>query len=105
MSDARTIWKFPLALTDEQEIEMPQASKILHVDVQRVRHSDTEVVEQLFIWALVYPEAPKVRRKVYVFGTGNPYKTEGPVDHIGTVQMAGSALVWHVFALDETWRR
>lgn len=103
--DDRTIWKFPLALTDEQEIEMPRASEILHVGVQQFRHSDAEVGEELYIWALVFPEAPAVKRKIYIFGTGQPFKTEGSTDYIGTAQMCGSTFVWHVFALDETWRK
>lgn len=91
----RTIWKYELSATTEQDIEMPEASDILHVGVQGGLGG-----EKLCLWALVYPDARKVKRRVYVFGTGHPFKTDGPVDHIGTAMMHGGALVWHVFVLE-----
>lgn len=86
-----TIWKYPLEITDEQTIELPQRSEILSVQMQNGVPT---------IWALVDPKAPgpKVKQKIGIFGTGNPI--DGVLfkqAFIGTVQQG--SLVWHVFTL------
>jgi len=82
-----TIWKFPLAVTDEQSVIMPEGAEILCAEVQH---------EQLCLWALVNPDAPKQRRIIEVFGTGHDMP-DGCRKYIGTVQMMHGSLVWHVF--------
>lgn len=83
----RTIYKFPLAVTDEQQIEMPRGSRFLGVETQG---------GVLYLWAIVETENPRYRHAFYVVGTGNPL----PVDavestYLGTVDEG--PFVWHVF--------
>ena len=59
----QTIWKFPLCVTDAQTVEMPERANLLHADMQD---------GALTVWALVDPTTPKVRRVIYVRGTGQP---------------------------------
>lgn len=85
MSDRRTIWKFPLAITDMQKVMMPEHAEILCVQEQ---------FGQPCIWAIVNPEAPKVERWFCIYGTGNSMRSEYR-NYIGTAQTG--PLVWHVF--------
>ena len=87
----RAIWKFPLEVTDEQRIEMPEAADILCVQVQGGVPC---------LWAAVIPDAAKVKRTVAVYGTGHPMKTRQADKYVGTFQLQGGALVFHVF-IDE----
>lgn len=59
----RTIWKYPLKVTDTQDVMMPEGADILTAQMQGVT---------LCLWALVNPDAPKQRREIEVLGTGNP---------------------------------
>jgi hypothetical protein len=48
------------------------------------------------VWALVYPDAPKVLRRLRVYGTGQPCElTEQHEHYVGTVHLG--VFVWHVF--------
>lgn len=85
----RTIWKFPLEVTDHQSIEMPANAKVLSVADQ---------AGVLTIWALVDPEAERELRHVWVFGTGHPVTVSGATFR-GSVQQG--PFVWHVFT-DQT---
>jgi hypothetical protein len=85
----KTIWKFKLQTTDEQQILMPKGSEILTVQIQ-----DGEPC----IWAMINePNAEAEKRYIEVFGTGNPILSHGPRKYIGTYQLRGGALVFHVF--------
>lgn len=82
---AVTIWKYPIEITDEQNVMMPRNAKVLSVAAQ----NDT-----LTLWALVDPSAPLESRRVVVVGTGNPIT--GKLGRFrGTVVMP--PFVWHVF--------
>lgn len=81
----RTIWKFPLAITDQQAISMPSYADI--VSVQRQGDS-------LCLWAIVAPENPQQRRDIRIVGTGHPMPDDRLV-FIATVQ--DGPFVWHVF--------
>ena len=83
----RTIWKFTLAATDRQTVEMPDNAQVLSAQMQG---------ETLCLWALVYPDAPKTKREIEVFGTGHPVPP-ATRRFISTVQMHGGALIFHVF--------
>lgn len=107
-----TIWKFPLPEPPNPpqsvfEIEMPRGAKILAVQAQS---------EYPCIWALVRSDAPKVKRRFLVFGTGQEIQHEvikaasptGYVDpdwfeedYVGTFQLYGGRLVFHVFDCGE----
>lgn len=85
------IWKFPLAVADQQLIEIPRGAKLLTAQIQ--------YGDKLNLWALVDEHAPKGRRLIAIYGTGNPLPDEG-FDfgrYIATFQIAQGALVFHVF--------
>jgi hypothetical protein len=83
----RTIWKYPLQITDLQNVLMPEGAQLLSAQMQ----GDT-----LCLWALVNPKASKRVRTIEIIGTGNPCE-DVPRKYISTTQMAGGALIWHVF--------
>lgn len=82
----KSIWKFPLDVTDEQQVEMPVGSQALSVQMQG---------EQACLWALVDTEAEKEERTVQIFETGHSVTGEG--DFVGTFQVHGGALIFHAF--------
>lgn len=84
-----SIWKFPLAVTDHQFVEMPAASRILCVQAQRGVPC---------LWAVVYVSQPLVRRSVFTYGTGRPFDMRHPwPEYVGSYQLNGGDLVFHVF--------
>lgn len=84
----RTIWKYPLEITDEQFIDVPLGSEPLSVQVQN---------DQLCIWVLVTNHnRPTKEQPIRIYGTGHPVESLHR-DYVGTVQTMGGALVWHVF--------
>lgn len=83
------IWKWTLEVTDRQKIPMPVKAIPLSVQPQ---HGGLQM------WALCDETAEKVDRTIAIYGTGNPIPDE-PGNFIGTFQMSGGALVFHVFDL------
>lgn len=82
-----TIWKFPLLITGMQEVEMPKGAKIISTGTQ---------AEVVCLWAIVDPEAEKEKREIAIVGTGHQMPDRA-LSFIGTTQMHGGALIWHVF--------
>ncbi len=83
---SKTIWKFPLEITDRQLVTMPDTFNPLSVQFQ----GDT-----LCLWAIVDPESETVARWITIHGTGHPVNDTG-LTFIGTAQDTHS-LVWHIF--------
>lgn len=83
----KTIYKYPLTLTDRQQIRLPRDAQILDVQIQG---------GQLMLWALLDDDATPHARNVCVVGTGRLAGHVVDMDHVATVQ-AGE-FVWHVFA-------
>lgn len=83
-----TIWKFPLRITDSQEIKIPDGAQILSVQVQD---------GQPCIWALLDETAKTYSRKIGMFGTGHPMPKEFAGKYIGTYQLRNGDVVFHVF--------
>lgn len=81
----KTIWKFPINITDGQELSIPEGGKILCVQTQ---------AEIPCIWVLVDPKNKKIKRKIFVYGTGHPVDNDN-INYIGTFQTG--PLVFHVF--------
>ena len=82
-----SIWKFPIALDDHIEVQMPVGAKVLSVQVQRAT---------ICMWALVETEAKQERRRFCILPTGGAvYSYVG--QFIGTFQLAGGNLVFHLF--------
>jgi len=84
---SKTIYKYPLEITDVQQIEMPLTSNILTAQMQN---------GVLCLWAAVETSDRLEKRTIFIFGTGNPML--GGVtsrDYIATVQ--DGKFVWHIF--------
>ena len=85
------VWKFKVV--EGSFLVLPKGSKILSTGIQG---------SDIFIWALVYPNAPFVERRVIICPTGSALSpAEQNYDFIGTVLLAGGVLVYHVFAEKE----
>lgn len=84
----RTIYKYPLLILDEQEVEMPMGAGLMTVQMQN---------GQPCLWALVDTRNTVEKRKVLIRGTGHPADNVGR--YISTFQMKGGALVFHAFEL------
>lgn len=83
----RTIYKYPLDLTDSQILHLPSSAKPLSVQLQG---------EQLCMWAEVNTGVGGRKEVVItIVGTGHPIPP-GAVHYLGTVQQG--QFVWHVYA-------
>jgi len=84
----KTIYKYPLQVTDDQDLFLPKGAVILSVIVQQ---------NVLVLYAGVdNSEKIEERRKIKIFGTGNPvYYEQGKLRFIASVQQG--VFVWHVF--------
>lgn len=87
----RTVWKFPIDPSDVIEVDMPEGAHVLTVQTQG---------DQVCMWALVNPDRPTERRFFRMAGTGHPIDEElGALIWIGTFQLHGGRLVFHLFEL------
>jgi len=88
----KTIWKFPLELTDRQSVGMLAGAEILSVQIQGAT---------VCLWAIVEPSGQREERVFEIIGTGQtvwPTEPDRQVrKYIGTVQQG--PWVWHVFEL------
>ena len=90
---SRTIWKFPLGeVNDLLTLSVPKGAELLTMQVQN---------GEPCIWALVDPSAPKVTRAFAVRGTGHDASGLEASKHVGSFQLLGGRLVFHVFDLGE----
>jgi len=94
----QTIYKYPLkTIEDEQTISLNKGYEILYAGM--------DPSNKLCLWAKVDTDAPKVKRTVYILGTGNPMPSEDEnsyveMDYIGSVKDNTRALavfMWHIF--------
>jgi hypothetical protein len=88
----RKIFKYPFPVSDLVRLQMPEGARILSVQVQR---------ESPCLWALIDPDAQIVWRNFRVFGTGHPLPPSFVGEFLGTFQLRGGDLVFHLFAEDE----
>jgi hypothetical protein len=84
----KAIWKYTLAVCDQQFIDMPRGAKILTAQMQGSYPT---------LWVLVDPEAVSATRNIRVFGTGRAIGGRSSFNYIGTVQEMDGALVRHIF--------
>lgn len=80
-----SIWKY--VLQPEIELSMPVGAQVLSVREQG---------EEICLWALVTPDAPKETRRFVSFGTGHDVPAV-PLQFHGTAHLQGGSLVFHVF--------
>lgn len=84
---SHTVWKYRVPELQRFSLRMPIGARPLTVQVQG---------PDVQMWALVDPDAPAESREFVVVGTGfEPMTDVG--QHVGTFQLHGGALVFHVF--------
>ena len=83
-----TIYKYPLVVDDVQLVETHRDATVLCVQVQ---HGGPVV------WLRVNTERPRCRRTFRVVGTGHPANDIVVMPYVGTFQLQGGALVFHLF--------
>jgi len=83
----QTIWKFKLEISAESVVSMPNAAQVLCVKMQN---------GEPFVWALVDPAHPIMKRVFNIYGTGHQHETISG-DYLGSVLMLNESLVFHVF--------
>lgn len=84
-----TIWKYPLAATQENKFAVPAGAKLLCAQSQH---------DWPNAWFEVEDSNPKEERTLYMFGTG--HKIDVPLDtirYVDTLQIQGGQLVFHVY--------
>jgi hypothetical protein len=87
-----TIHKFNVR-PDDYALSMPKGAKLLTVQMQ---YNEPE------LWALVDLHAPEVRRRFVTVPTGTPLPDEiATFVYVGTFQLHGGALVFHLFDAGE----
>lgn len=82
------VYKFPLEISDEQKVSMPEDAKVLTVQVQKGKPC---------LWAECNPDKEPVLRTFLIRGTGHPIDDEIEKEYIGTIQMCEDSIVFHVF--------
>jgi len=83
----KRIFKYILHTSVQSSFQMPADAKVLCVQMQ---------YDCPCIWAMVDDSAPTVERTFTVYGTGHPM-SEDPGQYVGTFQMHGGELIFHVF--------
>jgi hypothetical protein len=82
-----TIWKYPLEVTDEQDVLLPLGARILTVQSQNDRPC---------LLAIVEPDMRVSARKIVTHGTGHQFSDKN-LNYLGTYQLRGGSLIFHVF--------
>lgn len=81
-----TIYKYPIEITDRQEIQMPFNAIVIHAGL------DPKGVP--CVWAEVESNKRLAPVELFIVGTGNPMPEKSTV-HIGS--FVQGPFVWHVF--------
>lgn len=84
----QSIWKYQLEMKGEQLVEIPNNAILLDVQVQN---------KAPCLWAMVDPDRLPIKRKLFIYGTGELTIDGFPGNYIATFQADGGALVFHVF--------
>jgi hypothetical protein len=86
----KVIWKY-LASSSVTEYQMPKGAKFLSL---AIKGNENEVS----MWFLVDPDAPKETRAIGLAGTGEPLIEEGLKAYLGTAVLK-NGIVLHAFEL------
>ncbi len=83
-----TIWKQELEMTDVQSHMLPRSAKILTVQMQH---------DKPCVWFTCDPKDPFLVKRLFHFvGTGHTIALND-MNYVGTVQLYGGDLVFHLF--------
>jgi hypothetical protein len=88
----QTIYKYEFNIRDDIELVLPQGASFLSVQVQN---------ETPCMWFKVDPSRKKIVRYFRIFGTGHPMEDSFVDKYLGTFQMMGGTLVWHLFEIEK----
>jgi hypothetical protein len=81
------ICKYPLAIQDEQVVNLPRGARVLTVQTQ----SDSPS-----LWALIDENETETEPRIFsIYATGDPTSAEGT--YINTFQLLGGRFIGHVF--------
>ncbi len=84
-----TIFKYPIPVEDRPLVRMPRGAQILTLQIQHGIPC---------LWTLVPDvDAPMVEPRFRLFGTGHDMDDTIGLTYVGTYQMSGGALVFHLF--------
>lgn len=81
-----TIYKYPIQITDEQEIRIPYDYEVIHAGL--------DPSGEPCIWVKVDTDFSDTRLSVFVVGTGNPIPSDAS-KYVGS--FIKGPFVWHVF--------
>ena len=84
---ADQVFKYPLDVTDVQDITTHDGAELLCVQMNR---------DQPCMWVRVDTTKPKVKRRIFMHGTGHDIHKDA-TRFVGTFQMRMGTLVFHVF--------
>jgi len=85
-----TIHKYELAVTDHQQVSLPNGYEILTIQMQHGKPC---------LWVKIDPERTASEVKIIIRGTGHQF-TDNDVKYISTFQMNDGDLVFHAFIKD-----
>ena len=90
----KTIWKYPLEITDTQNVTMRRDARILSIQVQG---------DETWMWCLVDPDEKSCERTIGIYGTGHDVEdwVSKHGKFIDTIQLHGGSLIFHVFDVGE----
>ena len=83
-----SVFKYPVPFADHFNVETHEGARPLSVQIQRGEPQ---------VWMLVDTKAPKVRKRFRLAGTGHPIRDA--VLFVGTFQVDGGTLVFHLFEM------
>lgn len=84
----KKIWKYPLEVTDKQSINVPEDAEFMCIQIQ---HGEP------CLWVKCDPDATKNYIVLNTYGTGHTIENDERDFYIGTYQLSGGNLVFHVF--------
>ena len=86
----KTIYKYPVKIEDEFNLQLPYGAKLLTVQRQ---------IHETQIWFEVDTEAPLVDVNFILVGTGHEIRLNNYTEAIycGTFQLAGGTLILHLY--------
>lgn len=86
----KTIWKYPIPVTGDFNLDLPAGAEILTVHTQGGYPK---------IWALVNPDIKTENRKFIIKPTGYSYFDSKNMQYIGTFFLDDELTVWHLFEI------
>ena len=85
-----TIWKYEIPVEDEFMLRLPRGAQFLSAQAQSGTPQS---------WWLVDSTAPMQKRHFRCHGTGHPVKSADGLAYLGTFQISGGSLVFHLFEI------